>query len=471
MNVANISGRLARLRRGVADTVRRKLRQLRRLSRKSLQLVLLLCGAALVSFVSLGFAQLADLALHLNTQWLAARPWLGFLLLPFGLASICWLTQRYAPYAVGSGIPQVIAALSMPPTTGGRKLVSLGQAVFKIPLTFFGLLIGASIGREGPSVQVGAALMLAWAEFCRRMGLPLKGIHPSELIATGAAGGLAAAFNAPLAGVIFAIEELGRGTALRWQRVVLLGVLAAGFFVVAIAGNNPYFGTFEGEALSRNMLLWTLTCGLACGIAGGAFGRLLSKGVSAYAPSRWRAWMRRHPVYVAFVLGLLIALLGWATSNSVYGTGYGVASDALTGEPAPVHGFGIAKILATVGSYWAAVPGGIFTPALTAGAGIGAELGQLAGPLIDGRVLVLMSMAAFLAAATQSPITASVIVMEMTGSQPMLFWLLAGSLFASMVARQICPHPFYHHAAARFRQRARESEQAVRMPAAQGTIR
>src|SRR5690606_23479364 len=123
-------------------------------------------------------------------------------------------------------------------------LVSLSQALWKIPLTFFGLLIGASIGREGPSVQVGAALMLAWGGFCARMGLPLKGVHPSELIATGAAGGLAAAFNAPLAGVIFAIEELGRGTALRWQRLVLLGVLAAGFMVVALAGNNPYFGTF-----------------------------------------------------------------------------------------------------------------------------------------------------------------------------------------------------------------------------------
>src|SRR5690606_3185644 len=168
----------------------------------------------------------------------------------------------------GSGIPQVIAAIGMPVTAGSRRLVALGQAFWKIPLTFLGLLAGASIGREGPSVQVGAALMLAWGEFCRRLGVPLKGVHPSELIATGAAGGLAAAFNAPLAGVIFAIEELGRGSALRWQRVVLLGVLASGFLMMAMVGNNPYFGTFIGGELERNMLLWTLTCGLACGIAG-----------------------------------------------------------------------------------------------------------------------------------------------------------------------------------------------------------
>jgi H+/Cl- antiporter ClcA len=107
-----------------------------------------------------------------------------------------------------------------------------------------------------------------------------------------------------------------------------------------------------------------------------------------------------------------------------------------------------------VASYWAGIPGGIFTPALTTGAGIGQHIWQLAGEGVDQRVLVLVSMAAFLAAATQAPLTASVVVMEMTGSQPMLFWLLVGSLLASGVSRQFCPQPFYHLAAGRFRRQA-----------------
>ena len=440
---------------------RRRARHLGRLSRKTVQLSLVLCGAALVAFVSLGFAHLADLALHLNSRWLAANPWLAFFLLPLGLPLIRALTMRFAANAAGSGIPQVIASLSLPPSEGGRNLVALSQALWKIPLTFCGLLVGASIGREGPSVQVGAALMLAWGGFCARMGFPLKGVHPSELIATGAAGGLAAAFNAPLAGVIFAIEELGRGTALRWQRLVLLGVLAAGFMVVAVAGNNPYFGTFGGQALARDMLLWTLSCGLACGIGGGVFGRLLSKGLAAYAPSRCRGWIRRHPLWMAFLLGVALAVMGLMTRNAIYGTGYGVASQALAGDALDMPGFSVAKLLATVGSYWAGVPGGIFTPALTVGAGIGGELGRLAAD-VDSRVLVLMCMAGFLAASTQSPITASVVVMEMTGSQPMLFWLLVGSLSASLVSRQICPQPFYHYAAGRFRHQAREHDHRLR---------
>ncbi|TAL90560.1 MAG: chloride channel protein [Candidimonas sp.] len=461
MNLFSLARRIiVRLR----QAARRKARQLRRLSRKTLQLTLLLGGAGLVALVSLGFTILANLALSANGRWMAQYPWLGWVLLPCGLALICWLTLRFAPNAAGSGIPQVIASLSLPPSAGRRQLTSLVQALWKIPLTFVGLLCGASIGREGPSVQVGAAVMLAWGGFWKKMGVPLKGFHANELIAAGAAGGLAAAFNAPLAGVIFAIEELGRGTILRWQRLVLIGVLASGFLVVALVGNNPYFGTFTGHVLDKNMLLWTLTCGLACGILGGVFSRLLANGPASFVPARWRKWVRRHPVYLAFVMGLAMAALGLISHNTVYGTGYAHASSALAGNAPESFGFGVTKLFATVASYWAGIPGGIFTPALTAGAGIGAQLGQIAGNAADPRVLVLLSMAAFLAAATQSPLTASVVVMEMTGSQPMLFWLLVGSLFASIVSRQFGPHAFYHNAAGRYRHRAHEFDQALKKP-------
>lgn len=439
---------------GLKLIARRKTRQLSRLSRKSLHLFLLLGGAALVALVSLGFTWLADLALEWNHAWTTRFGWAAFIVIPLAFALLRWLTMRYAPNASGSGIPQVIGALSMPPGAAQTSLVSMRQTLWKIPLTFLGLAAGASAGREGPSVQVGAALMLAWGNFWLRRGVPLRGFRANELIAAGAAGGLAAAFNAPLAGVIFAIEELGRGTALRWQRLVLISVLAAGFLVVAVDGNNPYFGTFTGETLPRNMLLWVVLCGLINGALGGIFSRLLSKGVSGSAPVTWRAWIRRHPLYTAAAMGLVLACLGALSGGTVYGTGYAVAGDLLSGNGEAPTGFGLAKLGATVASYWAGIPGGIFTPALTTGAGIGQHIWELVGGDVDRRVLVLICMAAFLAAATQAPLTASVIVMEMTGSQPMLFWLLLGALSASLVARQFCPRPFYHFAAGRFRRQA-----------------
>jgi H+/Cl- antiporter ClcA len=432
----------------------RKLRQTSRLSRKSLQVGVLLGGAAAVALVSLMFARMADAAIEWNARWIHASPWLAFLLLPFGLAALRWLTLRVAPNASGSGIPQVIAALSLRSGAGQQSLVSLRQCLWKIPLTFGGMLAGASIGREGPSVQVGAALMLAWGNFWKRRGLGLHGVHANELIAAGAAGGLAAAFNAPLAGVIFAIEELGRGTVLRWQRLVLIGVLASGFIVVAIAGNNPYFGVLTAVPLPPKWALWVLLCALVNGVLGGIFARLLGKGAASAVPARARAWVRLHPVGTAFCLGLVVAAIGAFTAGATYGAGYAAASSLLAGQDGVPHGFGLAKLAATVASYWAGVPGGIFTPALTTGAGIGEQIWRLSGAAVDQRLLVLVSMAAFLAAATQAPLTASVVVMEMTGSQPLLFWLLAGALAASVVARQFCPHPFYHLAAGRFRRQA-----------------
>ncbi|AZY51575.1 chloride channel protein [Bordetella avium] len=432
--------------------LRRKSRQIGRLSRSIIPLCILLGGAAIVAGLSLLFTWLADIALAWNARWVGQASWAALIVLPCALAGLRWCTLRFAPNASGSGIPQVMAALSLPPGNAQTSLVTLRQTLWKMPLAFGGMLAGASIGREGPSVQIGAAVMLAWGNFWKRCGVQLRSFHSNELIAAGAAGGLAAAFNAPLAGVIFAIEELGRGTALRWQRLVFTGVLATGLIVVAVSGTNPYLGKFVGADFSQNIVIWMGIVGVVNGALGGIFAWLLGKGVVGSAPPRWRDTLRAHPIATAFVMGLIVAVLGLLTSGAVYGTGYHVASGSLSGEAPAQAGFGLAKIAATVASYWAGIPGGIFTPALTAGAGVGEQLYQWFGSGADARVLVLFSMAAFLAAATQAPLTASVIVMEMTGSQSMLFGLLITSLLASATSRQFSPHAFYHLAAGQFRQ-------------------
>ena len=427
-----------------------KIHQTRRLSRKSLAFLFLLAGSALVALTALFFARLADFALELNTRLAAEYPWFAWVALPLGLPLIVWFTRKYAPYTSGSGIPQVLASLSLPYGARKTKLISLGRTALKIPLTFLGMLFGASIGREGPSVQVGAAVMSAWGTWCKKRGLAFTGMQENNLIAAGAAGGLAAAFNAPLAGVIFAIEELGRDIMLRWERQIFLGVLAAGFIQVAIQGNNPYFSGFHGQAL-EHMLLWVLAGGLASGIAGGLFASALYRGATAFAPHRWRERIRRHPLLTAAVIGLLLAALGTLFQGKTYGTGYHQASLALNGHTDAPIGLAAAKWLATVFSYWAGIPGGIFTPSLTIGAALGEHIAALAGIGAGSNVLVLICMAAFLAAATQSPLTASVVVMEMTGGQNLLFWLLIASIFASQVSRQFSPRPFYHAAGIRFR--------------------
>lgn len=443
---------LHRIYRQCRNLLDKKIRQSHRLSHKTLEFACLFIGASWVAIFSFGFAKLADWGLEMNAEWTAKYPLAVWLILPLGLAVLTWFTARYTPHVGGSGIPQVIASISLPHGKMKTTLVSFWQTLWKIPLTFLAMLIGASVGREGPSVQVGAAVMLAWGNLCRKHNLAFKGLSANELMATGAAGGLAAAFNAPLAGVIFAIEELGRGFMLRWERRVLLGVLAAGFILVAIQGNNPYFPRYHGAVQVSYLYLWLAICGVVCGVLGGLFGRLLAKGFSGLFSEKWRSVVRRHPIYVALFLGVLLAALGTYSKGQTYGTGYQVVARALDGEIIAPE-IGVFKLLATVATYWNGIAGGIFTPSLTTGAGIGAMLWSMSGGMVDQSFLVILCMAAFLAGGTQSPVTASVVVMEMTGAQPVLIWLLISSIIASIISRQFNPKPFYHFAAGRFRQK------------------
>ena len=435
-----------------------KIRQTRRISRKSIAFLFLLAGSALVALTALLFAWMADFALETNAELVQKYPWFAWVALPFGLPLIVWITRRFAPYTSGSGIPQVLASLALPYGANKTRLIRLRETLLKIPLTFLAMCAGASVGREGPSVQVGAAVMSAWGAWCKKHGFAFRGMQENDLIAAGAAGGLAAAFNAPLAGVIFAIEELGREVMLRWERQILLGVLAAGFIQVAIQGNNPYFSGFSGDALD-NMLGWVLGCGLACGIAGGLFGRTLYLGATAFAPAKWREHIRRHPLITAALIGILLAAIGMLYQGKTYGTGYHEAAQALRGIHEAPAGLAVAKWFSTVLSYWAGTPGGIFTPSLTIGAVLGERIAVLTGLAQGTNVLVLLCMAAFLAGATQSPLTSAVVVMEMTGGQNLLFWLLIACIFASQVSRQFSPRPFYHAAGTRFKRQVEQSGQ------------
>lgn len=375
-------------------------------------------------------------------------------MLPLGFAGIRWMTIRLAPQARGSGIPQVIAAMSLPAGAAQNSLVSPLQSMWKVVLTAAGLLVGASIGREGPSVQVGAAVMLAWGRWWQKRPRFAVGFRPEALIAAGAAGGLAAAFNTPLAGVVFAIEELGRGTAVRWDRLVMSAVLGAGFIALSVFGNNSYFHLNE-SILALNAAWWVVVvCALVNGVLGGLFGKMLLAGPASWLPASQRSWTERHPVLLAAICGLLVALLGMLAQGTTYGTGYEQAASLLNGHPVDSMLFGLAKLGATILSYFAGIPGGIFTPSLAIGAGIGDNIAQLLPSAVDGRLMALLSMAAFLAAATQAPITASVIVMEMTRSQDVTLLLLATTLAASLVSRQFCPRPFYHAASRNFRREA-----------------
>src|SRR6185437_16230546 len=188
--------------------LRSRMRRLRRSPlvspRQWLRRLVFWAGAVVVAAVAIGFASLANSATDLFVRFQAPRPWVAFIICPTGLIVSFLLTRHVFPGAQGSGIPQVIAAQHMTDREAIARVLSPRIAVGKIALTLLGLCSGASIGREGPTVQVGASIMLAVGRLLRVPRLELE----RALVLAGGAAGVAAAFNTPLAGVVFDIEEL-----------------------------------------------------------------------------------------------------------------------------------------------------------------------------------------------------------------------------------------------------------------------
>ncbi|HET7548730.1 MAG TPA: chloride channel protein [Usitatibacter sp.] len=407
--------------------------------------VVFIVGSVAAALAAVGFALAATWTLEVLGRLLRAFPWAAFVLAPLGLALVSWLSRRYFRGAEGSGIPQTIAALGHPDAGLRARLLSLRIAFGKIGLTLLGLLSGASIGREGPTVQVAASIMYSLDRFSP---FPHESMKRGLILAGGAAG-IAAAFNAPLAGVVFAIEEMSRSFSQRTSGIVITAVIIAGIVSYGLLGNYAYFGRTAATLDFASGWKAVVLCGTLGGLFGGAFSRtLIAASRSVEGPfARFR---RTRPVVFAALCGLAIAILGYASEGTIYGTGYAETKRVLQeGGGVPLT-FGILKLLATVVSYVTGIPGGIFSPSLAIGAGLGQDIAALLAPAPVGAVAVI-GMVAYFSGVVQAPITAFVIVAEMTRDADMALPLMAASIIAYGFSRLICPQPVYKALSKAFR--------------------
>ncbi|WP_315926308.1 chloride channel protein [Mesorhizobium sp. SP-1A] len=415
-------------------------------------------GAIAVGIISVLFAKLADLAQVLfhtivngGQGW---RGWLPLVITPAGFAACAWLAHVYFPNSQGSGIPQAIAARHLRDEEDRSHLLSLRLVVGKIGLTILGLICGASISREGPTVQVGASVMLQaarWGGMAQAKGL----------ILAGSAAGVAAAFNTPLAGIVFAIEEMGRTYQARTNGLVLTAVIFAGLAALGLVGNYTYFGVAKGSVTVND---WPLI--LSCGIAGGALGAFFSLAVLK-AMRRIRRWHALQPLQrtllVAAACGFGVAVIGLASGGLTFGTGYEQARGAIEGAGLPWYYFA-AKLAAGLLSTISGIPGGLFAPSLSVGAGIGSTLGQIFGS--DIGVAALLGMAGYFAGVVQAPMTAFVIILEMTGNHDNVIALMLASMLGYGTARIVSHEPLYHALSRIFLAEAIRRKRAEASPAA-----
>lgn len=395
-------------------------------------------AAAAAGLTVVGFSWLTDLGFGLFSRLHAWAWWAPLVWTPLATAAIVWLTRRFAPGIAGSGIPQVMAALEASVEPAQRGIfVSLRLTAAKIALTSAGFLAGLSLGREGPAVQIAAGVMLA----VRRLLPRRTSITDHGLLVAGGAAGIAAAFNTPLAGVMFAIEELSRTPEQRSSGLLMVGIVLAGLIAVSIHGNATYFGVIHVIEMGRSAILPGLLVALCSGVAGGLFARLLIKsfsGASNDAVSRWR---RRHPVWFAAGCGLVIAIVGLAFGGATFGSGYAYTRAMIEGREIMPASYLLLKFIATWLTAWSGVPAGIFAPCLAIGSALGNDIALLTGYPAP-QILIALGMAGFLAAATQAPLTSFIIVMEMVDGHQMVLSLMACALIASAVSRVLTP-PLY----------------------------
>ena len=395
-------------------------------------------AAATAGLVVVGFAKATEYAITFFFALQRERWWLPLILTPVAGIGIVWATNRWFAGAAGSGIPQTIAALqinsqdqSYPPLT------SLRLAFGKVVLGVCALGAGFSAGREGPSVQVGASVMYAFRRF-----LPVGfSVHPKHLILAGGAAGISAAFNTPLAGIVFAIEELGRRFEQKTNGVLITAIVLSGLVSVSLQGNYTYFGSITVGIIDRKIILPVLVCAIVCGVLGGVFSRILIESSKSLKGNI--GYLRCiHPLWWAGFCGLAVALLGVISGGTAHGSGYTFTREMLNGSVTEAWQYAPIKYIATIFTYLSGVPGGIFAPSLSIGAGIGNDLVPLFGEPHLRIAICALCMAGFLAAVTQAPITSFIIVMEMIDGHEMVISLMAVAMVSGIIARLFSP-PLY----------------------------
>ncbi|HEX8056710.1 MAG TPA: chloride channel protein [Novosphingobium sp.] len=398
-----------------------------------------LAGAILLSLVAIVFARCGEAAQRLFISLTEAHPLAPLLVTPAVFVGIVFATRRWFPAARGSGIPQAIAASRAPQAGSASALLSLPTAVAKFFGTIAMLMAGGSVGREGPTVQISAALMVAVHRWLR---VPIG----AGVIIAGGAAGVAAAFNTPLAGVAFAIEELASAFEQKVAVFVMAAVMISGLVSLGLTGDYVYFSMMRQTLAVRDMLIVAPLAGVAGGVAGGLFSRGLIAMAESTSPILASA--RRQPLLFAGFCGLLVAVTGVATAGLTWGTGYETTKQLLSGGQAPLV-FGPAKFVATLATALSGAPGGIFAPSLSVGAGFGKLLCELV-PFAPAGAVVLLGMAGYFTGVVRAPLTASIIMTEMTAERSMILPLFASALIADWVSSRVCAPKLYHSLSKQF---------------------
>lgn len=399
-------------------------------------------GSIITGFFAVMYAKIfawGENLLHFILNW---NDWMIFIIAPIGFVLSWWLVKEFAPNAKGSGIPQVMAAVELANPKEHRKipnLLSLKIIIFKIISSVVLVIGGGAVGREGPTIQIAGSIFRKVNEYLPEWW---PKISKKNMIMTGAAAGLAAAFNTPLGGIVFAVEELSKTHINYFKTALFTAVIIAGLTAQTLAGSYLYLGYPKTGDVSL-MVMFPII--LVAGISGILASQL---SVSMLKINRWKKnKLKTNKANVIFlvVCALIIACISFFISQEILGSGKEIMERILFTENKHEAWYvPLLRMLGSALSFNSGGAGGIFAPALTAGASIGSVIsGVIHLSPNETNVVVLAGMVAFLTGITRAPFTSAIIVLEMTDRHSLIFHLMLAGMISSIASILVSRHSLY----------------------------
>jgi len=361
-------------------------------------------------------------------------PYWFFIISPAFLCLSFLIVQKISPGASGSGIPQVMACIEKSHQHLAPRFLGIRVLIVKITSSILAIFSSAAIGREGPSLQISAVIAHKIGLVAQRLGIQIK---TEQLLIAGASSGLAAAFNTPIGGIVYAIEELSHEHLRSFKDVLLLSVVIAGFTAQIIMGNYLYLGYPFIAPSTMNSIAIISVVSLGCGILGSFFSLLLTKLI------RWRAQktFKVQLIIVALIAVALVTAYIFLGERTVF-SGKESINFVLFNKGELSLSEILLRFISPLLSSMTGVAGGIFAPSLSAGATIGGYMSQMFDPSLR-TILGLSGMISFLTGVTRAPITSFVLVLEMTDRHSSVFPMMFAAMFGSLGAHIIGSKSFY----------------------------
>lgn len=414
-----------------------------KLKKNLLQAIPFWIASIITSFVAIFYAQVFTLTEKLSTKIFHYQAWLLFIITPICFILARWLVVKFAPYSKGSGIPQVMAAIELATPKHDhliKKLLSFRIALVKILSSIIMVFGGGAIGKEGPVIHIAGSIF-------RKINNLLPAWWPTvskkNMIMAGAAAGLAAAFNTPLGGIVFAVEELTKVHLSNFKAAILSAVIIAGLIVQSMLGSYLYIGFPTVTSLSNYIIFIVILVAIIAGIMGSGMAKIM------WYIFIWKSKFNKeyqHTIYLLFC-SLIIASLAYFVNENILGSGKSLITSTLFTDEKHLDWY--VPLLRTIGpilSFTTGASGGVFAPGLSGGGTVGSVIsGFLNLSASDTNLLILSGMVAFLTGITRTPFTSAILVLEMTERNNLILYLMLAGIVANFVSALIGKHSIYDY--------------------------